>query len=127
MSSVKIRSQEPKDGPAIFQLYSQQGWDSFSQELLEQLLTASHWLILEQEGQFIGSVRYLTDGLRTIYLCELLVKAEYRCQGYGSLLMAELQRLYPSLRIDLISDADAFYDSLQMRRRGMGYRSKTES
>lgn len=127
MSSVKIRSQEPKDGPAIFQLYSQQGWDSFSQELLEQLLTASHWLILEQEGQFIGSVRYLTDGLRTIYLCELLVKAEYRRQGYGSLLMAELQRLYPSLRIDLISDADAFYDSLQMRRRGMGYRSKTES
>lgn len=127
MSSVKIRSQEPKDGPALFQLYSQQGWDSFSQELLEQLLTASHWLILEQEGQFIGSVRYLTDGLRTIYLCELLVKAEYRCQGYGSLLMAELQRLYPSLRIDLISDADAFYDSLQMRRRGMGYRSKTES
>ena len=127
MSSVKIRSQEPKDGPAIFQLYSQQGWDSFSQELLEQLLTASHWLILEQEGQIIGSARYLTDGLRTIYLCELLVKAEYRCQGYGSLLMAELQRLYPSLRIDLISDADAFYDSLQMRQRGMGYRSKTES
>ena len=127
MSSVKIRSQEPKDGPAIFQLYSQQGWDSFSQELLEQLLTASHWLILEKEGPIIGSVRYLTDGLRTIYLCELLVKAEYRCQGYGSLLMAELQRLYPSLRIDLISDADAFYDSLQMRQRGMGYRSKTES
>lgn len=127
MSSVKIRSQEPKDGPAIFQLYSQQGWDSFSQELLEQLLTASHWLILEQEGQIIGSARYLTDGLRTIYLCELLVKAEYRRQGYGSLLMAELQRLYPSLHIDLISDADAFYDSLQMRQRGMCYRSKPES
>ena len=127
MSSVKIRPQEPSDGPALFQLYSQQGWNSFSQELLEQLLTASHWLILEQEGQIIGSARYLTDGLRTVYLCELLVKAEYRCQGYCSLLMADLQRLYPSLRIDLISDADAFYDSLQMRRRGMGYRSKTES
>ena len=127
MSSVKIRPQEPSDGPVLFQLYSQQGWNSFSQELLEQLLTTSHWLILEQEGQIIGSARYLTDGLRTIYLCELLVKAEYRRQGYGSLLMAELQRLYPSLRIDLISDADAFYDSLQMRRRGMGYRSKPES
>ena len=126
MSSVKIRSQEPKDGPVLFQLYSQQGWNSFSQELLEQLLTASHWLIVEQEGQFIGSVRYLTDGLRTVYLCELLVKAEYRRQGYGSQLMTELQRLYPSLRIDLISDADAFYDSLQMRPRGMGYRSKPE-
>ena len=127
MSSVKIRPQEPSDGPALFQLYAQQGWNSFSQEVLEQLLTASHWLILEQEGQIIGSARYLTDGLRTIYLCELLVKAEYQRQGYGSLLMAELQRLYPSLRIDLISDADAFYDSLQMRQRGMGYRSKTES
>lgn len=127
MSSVKIRPQEPSDGPVLFQLYSQQGWNSFSQELLEQLLTASHWLIVEQEGQFIGSVRYLTDGLRTVYLCELLVKAEYRRQGYGSQLMTELQRLYPSLRIDLISDADAFYDSLQMRPRGMGYRSKPES
>ena len=93
MSSVKIRPQEPSDGPVLFQLYSQQGWNSFSQELLEQLLTTSHWLILEQEGQIIGAARYLTDGLRTIYLCELLVKAEYRCQGYGSLLMAELQRL----------------------------------
>ena len=82
---------------------------------------------MEQEGQIIGSARYLTDGLRTIYLCELLVKAEYRRQGYGSLLMTELQRLYPSLRIDLISDADAFYDSLQMRRRGMVYRSKPAS
>ena len=127
MSSVKIRPQEPSDGPALFQLYAQQGWNSFSQELLEQLLTTSHWLILEQEGQIIGAARYLTAGLRTIYLCELLVKAEYRRQGYGSLLMAELQRLYPSLRIDLISDADAFYDSLQMRQRGMGYRSKPES
>ena len=127
MSSVKIRPQEPSDGPALFQLYAQQGWNSFSQELLEQLLTASHWLILEQEGQIIGSARYLTDGLRTIYLCELLVKAGYQRQGYGSLLMAELQRLNPSLRIDLISDADAFYDSLQMRQRGMGYRSKPES
>lgn len=127
MSSVKIRPQEPSDGPTLFQLYAQQGWNSFSQELLEQLLTASHWLILEQEGQIIGSARYLTDGLRTIYLCELLVKAEYQRQGYGSLLMAELQRLNPSLRIDLISDADAFYDSLQMRQRGMGYRSKPES
>lgn len=127
MSSVKIRPQEPSDGPALFQLYSQQGWNSFSQELLEQLLPTSHWLILEQEGQIIGSARYLTDGLRTIYLCELLVKAEYRCQGYGSLLMAELRRRYPGLRIDLISDADAFYDSLQMRPRGMGYRSKPES
>ena len=127
MSSVKIRPQEPSDGPALFQLYAQQGWNSFSQELLEQLLTASHWLIVEQEGQIIGSARYLTDGLRTIYLCELLVKAEYQRQGYGSLLMTELQRLYPSLRIDLISDADAFYDSLQMRRRGMSYRSKPES
>ena len=127
MSSVKIRPQEPSDGPVLFQLYSQQGWNSFSQELLEQLLTASHWLIVEQEGQIIGSARYLTDGLRTIYLCELLVKAEYRRQGYGSQLMAELRRRYPGLRIDLISDADAFYDSLQMRQRGMGYRSKPES
>ena len=127
MSSVKIRPQEPSDGPALFRFYAQQGWDSFSQELLEQLLTASHWLILEQEGQIIGSARYLTDGLRTVYLCELLVKAEYRRQGYGSQLMAELRRRYPGLRIDLISDADAFYDSLQMRQRGMGYRSKPES
>ena len=127
MSVVKIRFQEPSDGPALFRLYAQQGWDSFSQELLEQLLTASHWLILEQEGQIIGSARYLTDGLRTVYLCELLVKAEYRRQGYGSQLKAELRRRYPGLRIDLISDADAFYDSLQMRQRGMGYRSKPES
>lgn len=126
MSVVKIRSQEPSDGPALFQLYAQQGWDSFSPELLEQLLTASHWLMLEQEGQIIGSARYLTDGLRTVYLCELLVKAEYRRQGYGSQLMAELRRRYPGLRIDLISGADAFYDSLQMRPRGMGYRSKPE-
>ncbi len=126
MSVVKIRSQEPSDGPALFQLYAQQGWDSFSQELLEQLLTASHWLMLEQEGQIIGSARYLTDGLRTVYLCELLVKAEYRRQGYGSQLMAELRRRYPGLRIDLISGADAFYDSLKMMRRGMGYRSKPE-
>lgn len=126
MSVVKIRSQEPSDASALFQLYAQQGWDSFSQELLEQLLTASHWLMLEQEGQIIGSARYLTDGLRTVYLCELLVKAEYRRQGYGSQLMAELRRRYPGLRIDLISGADAFYDSLKMTRRGMGYRSKPE-
>lgn len=126
MSVVKIRSQKPSDASALFQLYAQQGWDSFSQELLEQLLTASHWLMLEQEGQIIGSARYLTDGLRTVYLCELLVKAEYRRQGYGSQLMAELRRRYPGLRIDLISGADAFYDSLKMTRRGMGYRSKPE-
>ena len=126
MSVTNIRTQNPKDGPALFQLYSQQGWDSFSQELLEQLLTASRWLILEKKGQIIGSARYLTDGLRTVYLCELLVKAEYRRQGYGSQLMTELRRRYPGLRIDLISDADDFYDSLQMRPRGMGYRSKSE-
>lgn len=86
------------------------------------MVTSSSWLILEMDGTVCGFVRYLTDDVVTTYICELLVDKRYRRNGYASLMLAEMRKLHPETRIELISEADGFYDNLKFRVVGSGRR-----
>ncbi|WP_367007658.1 GNAT family N-acetyltransferase [Streptococcus sp. ZY19097] len=117
-----IRQPKIDDSVQLYQLYQAEGWKSFTPDKIEQLLQTSCWFVLEVEGEICGFVWYLTDGVLTTYLCELLVSKKHRHKGYASLLLTELGHHHPKTRLDLVSEADDFYEHLQFRIIGTGMR-----
>ena len=117
-----IREATLEDCRQIYRLYQEEGWESFTLDKIQKLVESSYWLVLENEGEIVGFVRYLTDKLMTTYLCELVVAENHRCKGYASQMISEINIRYPKTRIDLISEADGFYDRLQFRSVGSGRR-----
>lgn len=67
----------------IHHLYKQEGWNSYSLELIEQLKNQSHWMIAEEEGIIRGFARYITDNVLTIYLCDIIVDPSFRGKHIG--------------------------------------------
>lgn len=117
-----IREAILEDCRQIYRLYQEEGWESFTLDKIQKLVESSYWLVLENEGEIVGFVRYLTDKLMTTYLCELVVAENHRCKGYASQMISEISIRHPKTRIDLISEADGFYDRLQFRSVGSGRR-----
>ena len=70
----------------------------------------------------IAFLRYLTDDVLTTFIAEILVDKAFRGQGLGRLLVEEIMNLHPKTRLELISEADDFYDHLRFRNVGKGYR-----
>ncbi|MGT2895229.1 N-acetyltransferase family protein [Streptococcus entericus] len=118
---IRVRPGEPADAVALSALYQQEGWLTFNDKV-NQLMTHSAYLVLVADETVIGFVRYLTNQLVTTFVCECLVSETYRGKGYGSLLLDELQAAYPTTRLELISQADSFYDNNRFRVVGTGFR-----
>lgn len=95
-------------------------------ELVKTLVVNSAYLVLEQEGEVVGFARYLTDGQVTTFISELLVAKAYRRQGLARRLLMAIAQRHPQTRLELLSQADAYYDALGFRRVGTGFRYKIE-
>ncbi len=117
-----IRDIKGTDTHAIYKLYNLEGWKNFTKKLVEELYSNSHWVIVEDEGEVVGFGRYITDGVLTVYLCEILIEENHRRKGIGSAIIEEIFNRHKDLRIDVLSDADEFYDSLEFRHLGKAYR-----
>lgn len=118
----KVRFADSEDMVSLSKLYQSQGWESFTEERIVHLLESSHYMLIEENGVIIAFLRYLTDDVLTTFIAEILVDKAFRGQGLGWLLVEEIMNLHPKTRLELISEADDFYDHLGFRNVGKGYR-----
>lgn len=124
MQEVQIRKRTMTDDAEIFALIEEAGWKTIlqSEEAFQQALFHSIVLVAEQEKRVVGYARSITDGSMTAFLCELLVQKEKRKKGIGRKLIEALEAMLPTIRMDLISEQDGFYETLGYRSLGQGYR-----
>lgn len=125
-STCYIRNAIEKDYPTIKQISLNEGWISNLRDDYDDALNSSVTLVACINEEIIGFARAITDGYITIYLCEIVIRPAYRRNGYGKQLIDYLFNLYPTCRIDLLSQADNFYKSLGFKIVGNGFRKSTE-
>jgi len=118
-----IRNAVESDYPAIKEISNNEGWKSNHRSDYDDALKNSITIVTcNGESNVVGFARAITDGHVTIYLCEIIVVPEYRRYGYGKRLIDHLFTLYPTCRMDLLSQADEFYQSIGFRIMGNGLR-----
>ena len=69
----------------------------------------------------VGFAYLLSDGELQAYLASMVVAADHRRRGIGTRLIQEALAASGAERVDLLSDADEFYERL-VHRRWSGFR-----
>lgn len=88
-------------------------------ELTEEYHNGIILKMLSGEGTMIGSVRAReADG--TVYIGKLMVHPDYRCHGYGSALLREIEICYPGKRYELFTSTRSI-DNIRLYTKA-GYR-----
>ena len=59
-------------------------------------------LKMVEGGKIIGSVRAY-EKRRTAYIGKLMVHPDYRCHGFGSMLLRAIEKFYPECRYELFT------------------------
>lgn len=119
-----IRPASTKDCQAIYALYQNEKWISFTEEKVTSLFSTnlSHYLVVEENQKILGFARYLTDEVMTTFLAEIIIDNAYRRKGLGQQLIEEIHKKYPLTRIELISEVDGFYQTVGFKPVGTGFR-----
>jgi ribosomal protein S18 acetylase RimI-like enzyme len=89
--------------------------------LLRMIENEEDWdyaYVAEEKGEILGYSRSLEDWGFCIYVCDLLVRADYRGRHLGKKLMECLHLDYPGLEIYVMSDVDNYYGKLNYKRVG---------
>ena len=119
-----IRPASTNDFQAIYALYQTEKWMSFTEEKVTSLFSTnlSHYVVVEENQKILGFARYLTDEVMTTFLAEIIIDKSYRGKGLGQQLIEEIHKKYPLTRIELISEADGFYQTVGFKPVGTGFR-----
>ena len=119
-----IRPASTKDFQAIYALYQNEKWISFTEEKVTSLFSTnlSHYLVVEENQKILGFARYLTDEVMTTFLAEIIIDKPHRGKGLGQQLIEEIHKKYPLTRIELISKVDGFYQTVGFKPVGTGFR-----
>ena len=119
-----IRPASTKDFQAIYALYQNEKWISFTEEKVTSLFSTnlSHYLVVEENQKILGFARYLTDEVMTTFLAEIIIDKPHRGKGLGQQLIEEIHKKYPLTRIELISEVDGFYQIVGFKPVGTGFR-----
>lgn len=118
------RDVKESDVDEIYHLYQLEGWASFDRGLVDKLVLSSDsmWVVAENQGEVLGFARYLTDGVLTVFLAEIIVKEEYRRMGIGEKMVERIFLENPKQRLELATDSPEFYEALKFRHIGRAYR-----
>lgn len=117
---VALRAWEESDFPAVQRLSAAEGWPTPLDRPGDSLEAWRHsWPTLAAviNGEVIGFLRALSDGMVTTYVAELLIAPEWRRQGLASALLDVSQRLCPGSRLDLLATTTSrpFYERAGFR------------
>lgn len=121
---IKIKDGTEKDIENVINACIAEGWGTFAsrKEDFKKAISNSILIVAYDSDNFVGFTRAISDGYITTFLCELLIVKEYRNKGIGRMLVNHIMNVYPNTRLDLISEADGFYEKLTFRKVGTGYR-----
>ena len=92
-----IRPASTKDCQAIYALYKNEKWISFTEEKVTSLFSTnlSHYLVVEENQKILGFARYLTDEVMTTFLAEIIIDKSHRRKRLGQQLIEEIHKKYP--------------------------------
>ncbi|SFK22578.1 Acetyltransferase (GNAT) domain-containing protein [Halobacillus dabanensis] len=110
MENIQIRTFHANDMDAIQKLNKKEGWHGLverEEETLSSWLNSEPAFVALNEGEVIGYLRGLTDGTVTLYICELLVKENYRKRGIAERLVRMAHECYPSTRVEMLASKDS--------------------
>ncbi|MBO4456644.1 MAG: GNAT family N-acetyltransferase [Butyrivibrio sp.] len=75
--------------------------------------------MVDEDNEIVGSVRAKeSDG--TLYIGKLMVHPDYRCKGYGSMLLHEIETYFPQRRYELFTSTRSI-DNIRLYRKN-GYK-----
>lgn len=114
----------------IKKLYKEERWTLYlnDDEKLNSALKNSEIIGVFNDTKLIGFLRYLTDFEHILYVQDLIVTKEWRREGIGEKLIANLLDRHPNIRsIILITDisdkvSNSFYEKIgfdKLGNRGM--------
>lgn len=110
---VHIRQyQEERDYPHILESCKKEHWEKFytvKKEAYKQALKQSVTYAAYEGEHYCGYIRCITDGIFTIYCCEIIVDDIYKRRGIGRALIETVREQYPACCMDVLSDNDDFY------------------
>ena len=117
---LSIRKYKEEDYIHIQQLNEVEQWTNLAERAEEG---RAAWkcsgiaLVAEHEEVVVGYIRGMTDRMITLYVCELLVKREYRRLGIGEALLKQAHSLCPETRVELLASASSktYYEQLGFR------------
>ncbi|MFD2925108.1 GNAT family N-acetyltransferase [Halobacillus naozhouensis] len=110
MSNFAIRTFQENDFDMIQSLLQQEEWSNLvknSEETMQALLNSDLALVAVDGQEVVGYLRGLTDGAVTLYICEVLIKEDYRKKGIAQQLMEEAHGCYPSTRIEMLATSSS--------------------
>ncbi len=113
-----------RDFPAILALLQSEGdeWscyhDKRHRNAYKQSLEKSITFVAEDARAIVGFSRSIEDFGFYIYVCDLLVRRDYRGQNLGRRLMAPLIAKFSGYDVFVMSDVDPYYVKLGYQREG---------
>lgn len=116
-----------KDEEKLMQLIRNQGddWDCYwgekTSHLYRENLKQSIVYVAEEEGEIVGYSRSLEDPGFYVYVCDLLVEKSYRGKHLGNKLMQIIYQEFRHHIVYVMSDVDAYYQTLGYRKEGSIY------
>jgi len=122
---MEIYAYQVEDYQEIMNLLKQENWvpffDTFKDQY-KQALTSSHTYVMKDKDKTIAYIRAISDGFYLTYIGELIVLDSYKRRGVGSKLIKHIKQVCSTPKLELISDADQFYQKNDFKPVGTGQR-----
>ena len=102
-------------------ILDEDGWDYADENLSEKYKSAletSITYVAYKNNVLCGYSRSLQDFGTYIYICDLLVKPDYRGDEIGRKLMECIRQDYPNRIVYVMSGVDEYYEKLGYKRVG---------
>ena len=102
-------------------ILEEEGWDYADAGLADKYKVAlerSITYVAYKDGALCGYSRSLEDFGTYIYICDLLVKPDYRGEETGSKLMECIHQDFPKHTVYVMSGVDGYYEKLGYKRVG---------
>lgn len=121
-----IRPYEEHDFEKVIEIYKELEWPTFYNRLDDSknaFTNSSFAFVYEIDNEIVGFIRALTDYHISTFIPEVLIKSHFRGKGIGTALLDMCHKLYPTCRIELLTDDSAdFYRKIGFNQEFIGMR-----